>query len=363
MVSTSFPRDSSDWQGRFIHDMACHVGALPGLTLWLWAPPGDLPAGVVAAASAGDLAWLAGMVSRGGIAQILRRDRMKGLVVAGRLVARQWAAYRRVRPILFHVNWLQNALALGRTDTPALVTVLGSDLGMLGFPGMRAGLRLVLGTRRAVLAPNADWMVGPLREAFGDIAGVVPVPFGVAEEWFRVERRARASEPWDWLVVSRVTRGKLGDLLTWGDGLFGAARRLHLFGPMQDNVTLPHWVDYHGPTYPEALRRDWFPAAAGLLTLSRHDEGRPQVLIEAMAAGLPVVCSAIPAHTDLIRHGETGWIATDQAAFRQALADAEVPAVAARVGAAARTYVEQKIGTWADCARRYGNLYRQLLDT
>ena len=362
MVSTSFPRDAADWQGRFIYDMARHVAARRGLALSLWAPPGELPSRVHAAATQSESDWLAGMALRGGIAQILRRERLSGLITASRLMAQQWVAYRRLRPDLFHVNWLQNAVALGRTATPALITVLGSDLGLMRLPGMRTALRTVLSVRRAMLAPNAEWMVGPLRKAFGDIARIEAVPFGVAPEWFGVERSPAAASK-DWLVVSRVTRGKIGDLLGWGEGLFGETRQLHLFGPMQESVALPPWVRYHGPTYPEALREEWFPRATGLLTLSRHDEGRPQVLIEAMAAGLPVIGSAIAAHADLIRHGETGWLAADRAALANALTAVEAPESAARVGLAARRFVKENFGTWEDCARRYGDAYRMLMET
>jgi glycosyltransferase involved in cell wall biosynthesis len=59
---------------------------------------------------------------------------------------------------------------------------------------------------------------------------------------------------------------------------------------------------------PRALLEEWFPQAAGLITLSQHDEGRPQVLLEAMAARLPVIASNLPAHRDLIRSGETGML-------------------------------------------------------
>ena len=110
----------------------------------------------------------------------------------------------------------------------------------------------------------------------------------------------------DWLMVSRVTKGKLGHLLEWGEGLFGQNRKLHLLGPMQEAIELPDWVEYHGPTNPEALAAEWFPKVCGLITLSSHDEGRPQVMIEAMAAGLPVLASDLPAHRDLLVDGRAG---------------------------------------------------------
>jgi glycosyltransferase involved in cell wall biosynthesis len=96
--------------------------------------------------------------------------------------------------------------------------------------------------------------------------------------------------------------------------------------------------------------------------LSEHDEGRPQVMIEAMAAGLPVIASNIAAHADLIRHGETGWLVEDRAALATALDAADDPATVARIGAAARSYVVRQIGTWDDCAARYAAAFRNLVE-
>jgi len=51
---------------------------------------------------------------------------------------------------------------------------------------------------------------------------------------------------------------------------------------------------YHGPVSPDNLWGKWFPLCSGLITLSHHDEGKPQVMIEAMVAGLPVIASDMP---------------------------------------------------------------------
>ncbi len=120
-----------------------------------------------------------------------------------------------------HANWIQNALPLKGTNLPALITVLGSDLALLRLPGMVAMVRAMLRGRAAILAPNADWMVPVLEKSFGDLAEVRTIPFGVHGRWFAVERQPEAIGGGDWLMVSRVTRAKLGHLLDWGEGLFG----------------------------------------------------------------------------------------------------------------------------------------------
>jgi glycosyltransferase involved in cell wall biosynthesis len=237
--------------------------------------------------------------------------------------------------------------------------VLGSDFGLLRMPGMTGMLRRAFARRRTFLAPNADWMAARLEANFGGVADIRPNPFGVSPDWFDVPRKPSDSR--DWLVVSRVTRRKLGDLTEWGEGLFGETRRLRLLGPMQEQLPLPRWIEYGGSTDPGALRGRWLPHAAGLLTLSRHDEGRPQIMIEAMAAGLPVIASAITAHVDLVRHAETGWLVDSRQALVEALAQAETPSIARDVGQRAQTWIREHIGTWDEYAHRCIDAYRELL--
>jgi len=361
MSSTSYPESSQDWRGRFIANQAGALALRPGVHLSLWAPPGELPAAVAAAATPADARWLGRLSRQGGIAHLLRTRRVLAAGTILALLMRLGRAYRHWPADVVHVNWLQNALPLWGTTTPALITVLGSDFGLLRLPGMKALLRAVLRQRRAILAPNAEWMQPALEQAFGDLAEVRPIAFGVDDPWFEVTRQSPAGEVRHWLAVTRLTRGKIGDLFDWGDGLFGDGRQLHLFGPMQETLELPSWVQYHGPTHPADLLQNWFPQACGLITLSRHHEGRPQVMLEAMAAGLPVLASDISAHRDMVQHRIMGWLAASREELCLGLDWLEDPVRNQAAGQAARGWVRESVGTWDDCAGRYVAAYQSLL--
>lgn len=361
MTSTSYPESPEDWRGCFIANLATALAQRQDLSLALWAPPGQLPAQIASATTPADKLWLTQLSRQGGIAHLLRTRPILATRTILALLTRLGSAYRRQTADVVHVNWLQNALPLWGTTTPALVTVLGTDFGLLRMPGMKILLRAVLRQRRVILAPNADWMCPALENAFGDLAEIRPIPFGVDTAWFEVVRLPLLDDTRHWLAVTRLTRNKIGDLFNWGEGLFGEERQLHLFGPMQEKIDVPSWVRYHGSTHPAELMLTWFPEACGLITLSKHDEGRPQVVLEAMAAGLPVLASDLPAHQDIVTHQETGWLASSREDVSRGLSWLEDPESNLRTGKKARDWVKNRVGSWQNCADRYTAAYQHLL--
>lgn len=364
LVSTSYPSDIRDWRGVFIRHMVASLARLNGMELRVWAPPGELPSNVESAASKSESQWLDRLMQANGISHVMRSGGLKGMLAPLRLLRMIRECYRRHPDVdLYHINWLQCAVPLPGNDKPALITVLGNDLKLLRLPLMRQLMRRIMTKRKVALCPNADWMEAPLAKAFGDIARVIPISFGIAPRWFAIERTRPISEPHCWIAVTRLTADKLGPIFDWAEPLFGNGKReLHLFGPMQEGVDVPPWVHYHGAATPEELCNVWFPRATGLITLSRHAEGRPQVMLEAMAAGLPIIASEMPAHSSIVFQGHTGLLCNSPESFGDALDRLEDPSTNQQYGEAARGWVRREMGTWDDCAHRYEAVYRTLLE-
>lgn len=362
-TSTSYPANTEDWRGVFIAHMVRALAMRPDTAVKVWAPLGVLPDNVTYVCDDAERVWLTQLMEQGGIAHRLRQGGWQAGWSAFQLLRLLRRVYRREaqHADVLHINWLQNTLPLINNNKPLLVTVLGSDLKLLNLPTMTWLLRRVLRKRPSLIAPNAEWMVEPLQTRFGDVAEIRPIVFGIADVWYVLERHWQQPKK-KWLVVLRVTAKKMGHLFAWGAKLFqNTEHELHLFGPMQEPVTLPDWVYYHGATNPNALQQTWFPQATGLISLSQHDEGRPQVMLEAMAAGLPIIASAIPAHKNLLQHQTTGWLCDNQADFEAAINTLSDVEANERMGQAARDWVRQQVGTWDDCAQRYMQAYRDLL--
>jgi len=361
MISSSYPQDPEDWRGGFVRDFVYAMAQKKRVQLHLWAPPGERPSSVINGLTNDESIWLGKLTDRGGVAHVLRTGGIQGLFVAARLLSKLRKAYvRHADADIIHVNWLQNALPLWGIPKPAVISVLGSDYGLLRLPFMIPLLRKIIRQRRCILAPNADWMVKGLEKHFGDVAEIRSAPFGVKDMWFDMKRNQTPQAIRKWIVVSRVTAKKIGALFSWGEMIFRDEDELHLLGPMQEQVTIPEWVHYHGATHPAALHDKWFPEATGLITLSDHNEGRPQVMLEAMAAKLPIIASDIAAHRNMIEHRHTGWIAKTREDFQEGLKWIGDSDINKRMGLAAFEWVRQHVGTWDDCAERYLTAYEKL---
>ena len=113
-------------------------------------------------------------------------------------------------------------------------------------------------------------------------------------------------------------------------------------------------------------RREDMPevlAAADVFTLASHWEGNPLSVMEAMAAGLPVVATSVGGVPELVEHGRSGFLAAsgDTAGFSQALLEvARDSATLRRMGEAAAQRAREKFDQ-RDMVRAYDRLYMNLL--
>lgn len=153
----------------------------------------------------------------------------------------------------------------------------------------------------------------------------------------------------------------------------------------QANASLPPWCllcagrdDGIGPTLQNLAKalgldgrvyllgsRDDLPEllhGSDIVLLASHEEGFPNAVIEAMAAGKPVIGTRVGGVPEAIVDRETGTIVPPHdppALARALLALAADPALRARMGAAGRARAQSEFGADA-CVARYAALYRQL---
>jgi glycosyltransferase involved in cell wall biosynthesis len=103
--------------------------------------------------------------------------------------------------------------------------------------------------------------------------------------------------------------------------------------------------------------------AIDVFVLSSREEGIPNALLEAMAAGRPSVATAVGGTPEVLEDGATGWLVppASPALLAEALGEAlERPAESARRGAAARRAVLERMGIGV-MVRRHEDFYRGAL--
>jgi glycosyltransferase involved in cell wall biosynthesis len=105
-------------------------------------------------------------------------------------------------------------------------------------------------------------------------------------------------------------------------------------------------------------------AAADVLALPSYSEALPTVLLEAAAAGLPAVASAVGGVPEIIENGQSGYFVPP--GDRHSLAEAIIdilgkPALGARMGTFARQLAKERF-TVEHQARNTLKVYRQVLD-
>ena len=118
-------------------------------------------------------------------------------------------------------------------------------------------------------------------------------------------------------------------------------------------VTLAGFVTNPWPYY----------AAADAFLLTSHWEGMPNAVLEAMASGLPCVCTDVEGVRELIEDGRTGFVVPRESpeAMQNALAEIFTQSERSQKLATAAQAFVNKDYTWESIVKKYDSLYRDLL--
>ena len=286
---------------------------------------------------------------------------------------------RRIDLLDAHFAWPDGVGAsylARRLGLPYVLTLRGTINSRAGLPAFRA--RLADAVRRAdavisVSGPMADLAVelGARAERVGVIAN------GVDAETFkpipRDEARRRlglaADGPLIVCVASAKPQKGHEDLIAALARLQAAARVVLVGGPSgsgryerrlagQARVRgLADRVVFAGRQDPSRVAD--YLNAADVSVLASHSEGCPNVVLESLACGTPVVATAVGAVPDLLRAGQTGLIVPprDPAALAEAL-DGALTADWSRE--AIRASVQDR--SWAAVGERVLAVFHEVLD-
>lgn len=258
-------------------------------------------------------------------------------------------------------------LARWVSGAPYIVSLRGGDVPGFQYSGIGVYHRLtgpVIGSlwrRAAAVVANSEGLADLARRFAPEVA-ISLIPNGVDAARFVPPAASSPAEAMRLIIVGRLVHQKGIDSLLTAMARAGVPLTLQIIGDGEARGELEAQAAALGiagrVSFAGWLDRAHLPAVyagADLFVFPSRDEGMPNVVLEAMAAGLPVIGSDIAGNRDLIVPEETGLLVpvNDADALAQALARLQGdPARRQLMGAAGRARVEAHF-SWREAARRY----------
>lgn len=313
----------------------------------------------------------------GGLVSGIRHAPWRIVLVPALLAALMWQCARHAkRADLIHANWaLCGAIAvvIGRlTGIPVVTTLRGDDVTRASRSVLERFLLsiAVRGSRRVVCVSTA--MAEQVKARYAEFAGKVCVCLnGVDEAFFESSREA--SEDVRVLAIGSLIPRKGFDVLIDAVALMlhrnrikvkiaGDGPSMHELLARTSQKQVADRFDLVGEVPPECVPA--LMANADVFVLASRSEGRPNVVIEALASGLPVISSRLPGINDLVVDGVNGWLVDIEDSVGLAAAldrSVEDEDERLRRGVAAREGMQKLGQTWLATAKRYSEVFLQAL--
>ncbi len=324
-------------------------------------------------------AWRTLAQGAGGVMTGLQRAPWRALLLPGLLLGLFWRCLRLAGDAdLIHANWsICGAMAglVGRLrGRPVVTTLRGSDVAR----STRSRLdRMILGlavryssTLICVSAPMAE----RLREQFPSRASDIHACLnGTDEAFFRVDRAISGDAGLRVLAVGNLIRLKGFDVLIEAVARARHRERMQVTsvgrGPAREPLLalavsrgVSSCFAFAGAVPASDMPKRM--SEADVFVLSSRSEGRPNVVVEALASGLPVISTDLEGVQGMVDNGDNGWLVNvdDPFGLAAALDHAVIDrAELQRRGEHARALARAHIGTWSDTARCYGALFNAVL--
>lgn len=278
---------------------------------------------------------------------------------------------------LIHGNWSVNGMIGGIAaklfNKPVLVTLRGEDISRAKTSYLyRRLLEFCLRHTDRVVCVSEDMLTAITRDfpEYGDKLSVITN--GVDKTLLTATRAYADRQSLTFISVGSLIHRKGYDItinalarlsgkisfrfLCAGDG----KERLPLQALARESG-LQDRIIFTGALSPDEVYREL--GGADLFILSSRSEGRPNVLVEAMASGLPVVASDIDGVRELIDNGANGFLFASEnsgelAGIIETLATNR--ALREKTGKNARESIRQKDLTWNNAAAAYTRIYHQI---
>lgn len=314
----------------------------------------------------------------GGIMAVLSQRRITCLLIPlfliSNLVTSCWYA---VKTDVIHANWSINGVLAGiagfLTRTPVVTTLRGSDVNMMSTSWMmRQFVYLSLCLSRRIVVVSASMKKSVVKEFPAHHHKVQIIHNGIDDAFYKNNNNIFVpSKIVRFLYVGNLVEGKgvkiivkalksLVNLECSLDIVGDGREKQYLVNYCNDN-RLDSKVTFHGAVAPEKV--PLFLQKADVFVFASFAEGRPNAVLEAMAMGLPIIASAIPAVQELITDGFHGLLFPP--GNEEKLQDAMKCMITCRedrrmMGKNAEEYILAQELSWRESADQYATVYKDV---
>ncbi|MDL1973218.1 MAG: glycosyltransferase family 4 protein [Deltaproteobacteria bacterium] len=384
-LTTSFPLGSENPFGLFVWRL---IQALEkrGLSCPVLTPAGIRPSSMAQKLKVyrfryAPKSWQLLANREGGIPETLNHNPLLYALVPQFLVSMAVHLVRMARRCdIIHAHWSICGAVAGLTQPfhgkPVVTTLRGADTTWAETRSPYAWLHEKSIKGSAVTVGVSSSIVKGLKERYPRLSSRFAfVPNGVDEDFYAIRPSIRSSLPPLRLlfVGSLILRKGLDSILgaigsldgphKWTLTIAGDGAEKGRLVELAERYQISERIRFLGMVSPRKIPA--LMADHHLLVIPSRSEGRPNVVLEAMAAGLPVAGTDIDGIRELVRHGRTGWLVPPEdpgalAGVLKSIIQGEIDHKTA--GKAARAWMIEHGLTWDKTAKQYCELYKKCLN-
>lgn len=282
---------------------------------------------------------------------------------------------------IIHANWsvpgIIAGLVGGILNKPAITTLRGEDVTRAKSSMLfKIFLYCCIASNNSVICVSTE-MQEELRILFPRHKGkILHIPNGIDTAFF-VDRRTKSTrsdkKTCILCVGSLIPRKNFSSVVqAISQSIHRDTIQLNIVGEGPDRPSLEHQVEMQKLSKSVTFLGNVSPAKihylyelADIFIIPSLSEGRPNVLLEAMASGLAIIASKIAGITEIIEDGTSGLLfcPLDHKNLTR-LIDELISSVDARNKLAnnAQRYIQENCNSWEDTAEEYLQVYHSLIN-
>ena len=318
----------------------------------------------------------------GGIPVTLKNSRLMRMILPVFIGAMFIACLRVGRKSdVIHANWSVNGVLAGIAGLllkkPVITTLRGEDVTRAENSRLYGNLLKWCMQTNSMLVAVSEAIYERLVEGYPDCRNKITfVANGVDSDLLKlplVSERERNNVPFELLTVGSLIPRKNIETIIEAVGRVQEPQRFRLSivgeGVEQEklknivrNKSLEHVVKFVGSVPPDKIAG--FLLKANAFVLASLSEGRPNVVLEAFAAGVPVVASDIEGVRELLGSGDRGL--TFQAGDANDLAKQlellmESKDLQREFAEKGREYIQREELSWFGAGQKYEQIYQKVI--